>query len=571
MGSGRRSHRARTLALLLLAAAIGVPAFLALYSFFDLFGLAGALGLVSAVGLIVAIAWCVHLFRTFEPEIVAAARAIGTAAVRAAEAQPPIAVLGRKLTPVGRFIRGRLDRSTPRGLFLTCGLLVTGVLLLAFTSIARQVVGHGVITQVDVRIADLSDVLHGGRPVRASTFFSAIGGAPVRIPLTVVVFLAIWIRKPSLRPAIGLVAVLVLGPAVSDLVRILVRRPRPTVGSIALPGSYSFPSGHATAAAAAFGYLGYLAMRGTRRLTVHVAIAVVVAALIVGVAYSRVVLGFHWASDVVAGVALGLAIAAAVATWVDVRSRRASEPRHRSGPAWQGVAVASAIVVAGFAIGSALHSPQDAPAPAALVVTRLAATSVDRAVIASLPLHSETLTGRTMEPVSLLLLGTRSQVEGAFAAAGWSQADPIDLHTVVRLYAAGLHHTAYPTAPVTPAFLAGRPQDLAFELEVRAGSVSERHHTRIWASGFSLADGTPIWVGTASLDDRVEVKLPVPIPNHHIAPAIDLERDFIARSLFASGLVATETRVQAVPPELGTNAAGDPFFTYGVAVVIDLG
>ena len=123
---------------------------------------------------------------------------------------------------------------------------------------------------------------------------------------------------------------------------------------------------------------------------------------------------------------------------------------------------------------------------------------------------------------------------------------------------------------MTPAFLAGRPQDLAFELAVHAGSVSERHHTRIWASGFALSDGTPIWVATASLDDRVEIKFPVILPNHHIAPAIDLERDYIARSLEATGLVASEARVHAVPPELGTNAAGDPFFTYGVAVVIDL-
>ena len=100
--------------------------------------------------------------------------------------------------------------------------------------------------------------------------------------------------------------------------------------------------------------------------------------------------------------------------------------------------------------------------------------------------------------------------------------------------------------------------------------MSARHHTRIWSSGFALADGTPIWVATASLDDRVEIKFPSILPNHHISPAIDLERDFIARSLFSTGLVAGESRIQAVPPELGTNAAGDPFFTYGEAVVITL-
>ena len=197
-------------------------------------------------------------------------------------------------------------------------------------------------------------------------------------------------------------------------------------------------------------------------------------------------------------------------------------------------------------------------------------TAVGPATIVRLPLRSETLTGREMGPVSLIFVGTREQVDSAFAAAGWSEADPVNIHTILRLYSAGLHHQAYPSAPVTPAFLAGRPQDLAFELAVDAGSVSKRHHTRIWASGFALADGTPIWVGTASLDDRVEIKFPSILPNHHIAPAIDRERDFILSSLRATGAVVRETRLQAVLPELGTNAAGDPFFTYGVAVVMYL-
>ena len=114
-----------------------------------------------------------------------------------------------------------------------------------------------------------------------------------------------------------------------------------------------------------------------------------------------------------------------------------------------------------------------------------------------------------MEPATLVFVGTRTQVEAAFAAAGWSEAAPVNIHTVLRLYSAGIYHVADPTAPVTPAFLSGRPQDMAFELAVDAGSVSKRHHTRVWASGFALSDGTPIWVATASLDDRVEIKFPV--------------------------------------------------------------
>src|SRR5262249_2582784 len=82
-------------------------------------------------------------------------------------------------------------------------------------------------------------------------------------------------------------------------------------------------------------------------------------------------------------------------------------------------------------------------------------------------------------------------------AAGWSLAAPVTLHPLWRVYSAGLRNRPYPTAPVTPAFLGGRPQDLAFEKAVIAGSIRQRHHIRIWSSGFTLADGSPIWLATA--------------------------------------------------------------------------
>ena len=509
---------------------MGIPLLLGLYSAFDLFGLVGGLGFVVVLSLIVSVAWMVHLARTFAPEIGAFLRSLEVGISAGLAAQPSLAPIRRRLAPVGRFIGRRLATSTPRGLFLTVGVIVTTLLALAFGSLTTQVLHHGAITQVDMRVASLSDALHDAVAPCAFDFSRVLGGATIRIPSGVLIFVILWVRRPALRPFIGLAAVLILGPLLSDVVRIIVRRPRPWVGALALPGSYSFPSGHATAAAAAFGYLAYLGIRVARTLRGQVAIALVAATLTIGVAYSRVVLGFHWTSDVVAGTVLGLAVAAAAATWVGLGDRRPRDP-HRSASAWRWTAVALAVGLVTLTFGRSVRDPQHAPALQPLPVTRLTEATVGPATIARLPLRSETVTGRAMEPATLVFVGSRAQVEAVFAAAGWSEADPVNIHTVLRLYSAGINHTADPTAPVTPAFLAGRPQDMAFELAVDAGSVSKRHHTRVWASGFTLSDGTPIWVATASLDDRVEIKFPVLLPNHHIAPAIDLERDFIAQEL----------------------------------------
>lgn len=89
-------------------------------------------------------------------------------------------------------------------------------------------------------------------------------------------------------------------------------RPRPDLGSVVpLPESASFPSGHAAAGAASLGALAVLASERlpSRRARAWLWSAVVVLGLAVGV--SRIALGVHYATDVLAGWCLGLAWLAA--------------------------------------------------------------------------------------------------------------------------------------------------------------------------------------------------------------------------------------------------------------------
>ncbi len=568
-GPAANRHRWRTGLLLLTSLILAVPVFRALYQAFDLFGLPGAIGILLVLAAVLGVAWVVHLVRTYAGLLAPVARSIAGSLREAFVANPYLARAGRSLARPWRVVRRRLSRRSPTGLFLTGGVAMTLALVLAFVSITAQVVHHGALAQADVRLENLSNLLHHGARVRAATFFSLLGGATVRIPVSILVFGILWVRRRALRPLVGMAAVLVLGPLASDIGRIVVKRPRPLVGATALPGGFSFPSGHAAGAAAAFAFLGYLGIRATSRLRTHIAIALSAGIAILGVGYSRVVLGFHWTSDVLAGTVLGLVVAVAAATWVGLRE---DTPRVYTRRAGMIQAALSLLVVALVAVAAidAWTNPRRAPAILPLPPTQLAALEVDATILPRLALHSETLTGRQMEPVGLIFVGTKAEIEAAFAAAGWSLADPVDLHTLLHVYSAGLRNRPYPTAPVTPAFLGRRPQDRAFEKAVVPGSVREPHHSRLWYPGFPLADGSPIWLATASLDDRVEIKRTTLLPNHHIAPDIDTERDFIAAALRATGLTRPVTQIQVVPPELGTNAAGDPFFTYGKADIIDL-
>jgi membrane-associated phospholipid phosphatase len=108
-------------------------------------------------------------------------------------------------------------------------------------------------------------------------------------------------------------AVMVLAPLLESVLKQLVARPRPEDVSL------GFPSGHSTAAAAFFGIVMFLAGELPPRACAWVRIGAVVMILLVGMA--RVILRAHWPSDVLAGIALGLALAAAAS------SLAAREPR----------------------------------------------------------------------------------------------------------------------------------------------------------------------------------------------------------------------------------------------------
>jgi membrane-associated phospholipid phosphatase len=103
--------------------------------------------------------------------------------------------------------------------------------------------------------------------------------------------------------------ILVVGEVLEEGAKLLVARPRPD------SQDFGFPSGHATAAAAFSTTMIYL-VSGTGLARAYQLIAHTLAVLpALAVGSARVVLRAHWPADVVAGLALGAACAAAGAWW----------------------------------------------------------------------------------------------------------------------------------------------------------------------------------------------------------------------------------------------------------------
>jgi undecaprenyl-diphosphatase len=131
---------------------------------------------------------------------------------------------------------------------------------------------------------------------------STFGSDRVLVPIVVVVAIALALRA---RLALALVvAVSALGGiALGDIVKFFVARPRPPVDHrLVTVASSSFPSGHATQAAAILPALALAAIAfGVPRVLAGLLAAVGV----IGIGLSRLFLGVHYPTDVVAGWLLG--------------------------------------------------------------------------------------------------------------------------------------------------------------------------------------------------------------------------------------------------------------------------
>lgn len=109
---------------------------------------------------------------------------------------------------------------------------------------------------------------------------------------------------------------------VTETVKSLVNRPRPDaalVNVLAGADGHSFPSGHTLFYVTFFGFLAYLAYAQLRPGVLRSAVLVATVALVLAIGPSRIWMGHHWVSDVLASYALGLTY---LVLLVQVYSRR---------------------------------------------------------------------------------------------------------------------------------------------------------------------------------------------------------------------------------------------------------
>ncbi|WP_062077578.1 phosphatase PAP2 family protein [Demequina globuliformis] len=189
------------------------------------------------------------------------------------------------------------------------GLLLCAVTAVAFAQILEEVVEREAFVSWDEPLIEWMADHRTAWLTSVMTFITNVFG-PVVLPILLVIGAGLWgWRTKSWRDPLLLVGAMIFSTAATSIAKNVVGRARPSEEIQAVPGvehSFSFPSGHTTGAATLVLVTGYLLWRHSRSRRALVVWAVA-SVLITGlVALTRMYLGYHFLSDVLAGALVGL-------------------------------------------------------------------------------------------------------------------------------------------------------------------------------------------------------------------------------------------------------------------------
>lgn len=223
----------------------------------------------------------------------------------------------------------RAVRFHPR---LVTGFLASLVGLFLFLLIAGQVMRGGALTRADLAVYQWLQA-HATTPGYGTwSVISSLGSGPALLWIGIGIGLVLGMRKDG-RLLTGWAVALLGGGALDFLLKLAYARPRPAAAMTFLENmSFSFPSGHAMGSLIGYGMLAYIVSLeegvspAGRRWIIALA-----SALVLAIGLSRLYLGVHYLSDVLAGFIAGGFWLTACITGLEVAGRFRLPPTGQPG------------------------------------------------------------------------------------------------------------------------------------------------------------------------------------------------------------------------------------------------
>ena len=195
---------------------------------------------------------------------------------------------------------------------------------------------------------------------------------------------------------------------------------------------------------------------------------------------------------------------------------------------------------------------------------------IDDSLFTKIPRRIADKAGNPGDMVNFLILGSETAMQNVFTAAGWVKVDSDVQNTILHGLISSLEKQSYLTMPMSQLYLFGRSQDYGWAHAEPIDVVRSRNHLRIWQAPFTV-NGETLWVGAATHDIGFERDERNNGLTHRIDPDIDLERDYVEKTLCSTGLVTQVFHfLPRNPMQEARTATGGSFHSNGQVLILKL-
>jgi undecaprenyl-diphosphatase len=380
-------------------------------------------------------------------------------------------------------------------------VVLIGAGALFFGMLASVLTGHALVA-ADRTVYALMQTLRSPWGDAIMVLITELGDS-LAIAIVVVAVLAWLAAAQSSRGIVYWLGAVAFGQIVSGGLKLLIERPRPVVGLYEGLSQYSFPSGHATMSVVTYGFLAVLVarrMEPRHRWISYASDGVVV----VAIAASRLYLGAHWLSDVVAGMSLGIAWIALLG--IAYYRHPLPAARHVGRPVTAAFVLAASGALAWHV--ATTHGADLTRYAASAAVAEIDAGRWWQTDWRTLPAYRQDLEGTPKQPLNVQWSGSLAAVRADLAAHGWQEPLPLTVATSLRWL---LPSPDLAELPLLPQVHDGRHEALRMigpPQPAVGGRRSARMVLRLWSADADLTPGdTPVWIGSASLEEPRQITL----------------------------------------------------------------
>lgn len=198
-----------------------------------------------------------------------------------------------------------------RKFFVSHRVLIVGALFALMASITVAVTQFATVNRLDAEASAQAHQRMSDDSAGWAERLAALASSQTTLIVTVVgVGAILLLATHRWRAALALALVYPVTQGTVQLVKVLVERPRPEANaSMEQAGGFSFPSAHSATSVAVYATIAFILIRASRHGHSRVAVASLAGTLVLAVGLSRVLLGAHYPTDVLAGWTFGALLA----------------------------------------------------------------------------------------------------------------------------------------------------------------------------------------------------------------------------------------------------------------------